>query len=113
MTSIDLRLDAVPTPSTSTATTPATTAPARGTGDYLAVTMAWVVAVVAAAVFPLEDPQVSRAALFIHLVSMAIGFGAVIMIDVYGLLWLFGHRTLVELVDLDTAAPTAIPLAIG
>jgi hypothetical protein len=115
MTSLDLRLDTVPTPTTSAATTAATPAakPWRGAGDYLAVAGAWAVAVVAAAVFPLEDPQVSRAALFIHLMSMAIGFGAVIMIDVYGLLWLFGHRTLTELVDLDTAAHTVIAVAVG
>ena len=112
MTSYDLRLDTVPTPSTPAATSTATST-TSGAGDYLAVTGAWAVALVAAAVFPLEHPQVSRAALFIHLMSMAIGFGAVIMIDVYGLLWLFGHRTLAELVDLDTAAHTVIAVAVG
>jgi hypothetical protein len=113
MTSIDLHLDMVSPSSTSATTPPAATTPGRGTGDYLAVTGAWAVAVVAAAIFPLEDPQVARAALFIHLMSMAVGFGAVIMIDVYGLLWLFGHRTLTELVDLDTAAHTVIAVAVG
>jgi hypothetical protein len=109
MTSIDLRLDSVPT-ATTTATTDRT--PRRAT-DYAAVTGAWAVAVVAAAVFPLDDPQVARAALFIHLMSMAIGFGAVVMIDVYGLLWLSGYRSLGELVDLDTAAHTVIAVAVG
>src|ERR1700741_1890236 len=101
MTSLDLRLTAVPPSSTSAATTTAPTAPAaRGAGDYAAVTGAWAVAVAAAALFPPDDPQVYRVALFIHVMAMAVGFGAVIMIDAYGLLWLFGRRTLTELVDL-------------
>ena len=114
MTSIDLRLEPVPNPATPAATITATPAAApRGAGDYLAVAGAWAVAVVIAALFPLDDPTVTRAALFVHLMSMAIGFGAVIMIDVYGLLWLFGHRTLAELVDLDTVAHTVIAVAVG
>jgi hypothetical protein len=97
--------------------TPMTTATAsrlpRPAKDFAAVAGAWAVVVLLAAVFPLEHPQVARAALFIHLMSMAIGFGAVVMIDVYGLMWLFGHRTLAELVDLDTAAHTVIAIGIG
>ena len=102
------------TPSTSLTASRATAVPAvRGAGDYAAVTGAWAVAVTIAAVLPNDDPQVSRVALFIHLMSMAIGFGAVIMIDVFGLLWLFGRRTLAELVDLDTVAHTVIAVAVG
>jgi hypothetical protein len=120
MTSFDLRLEPVSTASAPAAC--ASTAAPTATGaaqkwrpatDYLFVVGAWAVAVTAAAVLPLEDPQVGRAALFIHLVSMAIGFGAVVMIDVYGLLWLFGYRTLAELVDLDTAAHGVIAVAVG
>lgn len=85
----------------------------RATTDFALVTAAWGVAVVGAAVFPLDDPDVGRAALFIHLVSMAVGFGAVIMIDVYGLLWLFGSRTLSDLVALATAAHGVIAVATG
>ena len=85
----------------------------RPTRDFAAVSGIWAVVVLLAAVFPLKDPPVARAALFIHLMSMAIGFGAVVMIDVYGILWLFGHRTLAELVDLDTAAHTVIAVGVG
>jgi hypothetical protein len=81
--------------------------------DYLIVTAGWAVAVVAAAVFPLDHPQVARAALFVHLMSMAVGFGAVVMIDVYGLLWMFGHRRLSELTDLSAAAHGVIALGVG
>jgi hypothetical protein len=109
-----------PTPPTGAAATATVTvlrpsvsrAPRPGL-DYAAVAGAWALAVLAAAVFPLEHPQVARAALFIHLVSMAIGFGSVIVIDVYGLLWLFGRRTLAELVDLDSAAHTVIAVGVG
>ncbi|MGH9008562.1 MAG: hypothetical protein ACRDYF_01805 [Acidimicrobiia bacterium] len=114
MTSFELRLDRVTTTTTTAATTTSTTTPpSRRVTDYAAVTGAWAVAIVAAAIFPLEDPQVARVALFIHLASMAIGFGAVIVIDVYGLLWLFGHRTLAELVALDAAAHTVIAVGVG
>jgi hypothetical protein len=115
MTSFELPLDPVPAPTTSAAlTTKSLARPAsRRRVDYAAVTGAWAVVVVAAAIFPLDDPQVARVALFIHLVSMAVGFGAVIVIDVYGLLWLFGHRTLAELVDLDTAAHTVIAVGVA
>ena len=117
MTSYELRMGSVspPTASAGVATAPAPTlSPARRPRlDYAAVAGAWAVAVLAAAVFPLEHPHVARAALFIHLVSMAIGFGSVIVIDVYGILWLFGHRTLAELVDLDTAAHTVIAVGVG
>jgi hypothetical protein len=81
--------------------------------DYAIVAGAWALAVVTAAVFPLDNPQVARVALFVHLVSMAIGFGSVLVIDIYGLLWLAGRRTLTELVDLDTAAHTMIAIAVG
>lgn len=113
MTSLDLRIDSV-TPPATTATTTSTPARAqRQLNDYAVVTGAWAVVMVAAALFPLDDPQVTRVALFIHLVSMAIGFGAVVVIDVYGILWLFGQRTLAELVDLDTAAHTVIAVGVG
>ena len=111
MTSCELRLDRA-----ATAPAPAVAPAARRSRpatDYAVVVGAWVLVLVTAAVFPLDDPRVARVALFIHLVSMAIGFGAVIVIDIYGLLWLAGRRTLVELVDLDTAAHTVIAVGVG
>ena len=97
-----------------TSTTATTTARAPyPVADFAIVTSAWAVVVVAAATFPLDDPWVARAALFIHLVGMASGFGAVVMIDVYGLMWLFGYKTLHELVDLVTVAHSVIGVAVG
>lgn len=114
MISIELRLETRRTPAAPVAVAPATrTRRARPIVDYAAVAGVWAVAVAAAAVFPLDHPQVSRVALFVHLVSMAIGFGAVIVIDVYGLLWLAGRRTLSELLDLGAAAHAMIAIAVG
>jgi hypothetical protein len=116
MTSLDVSLESVSATATATSDA-AAVGPApraqRRIADYGAVTGAWAVVVVAAATFPLDHPQVARVALFFHLVSMAVGFGAVVMIDVYGLLWLFGHRTLAELVDLDKVAHGVIAVAVG
>lgn len=36
---------------------------------------------------------IKRAALFVHLASLIIGFGAVIVADVHGILWFLGRRT--------------------
>jgi hypothetical protein len=71
------------------------------------------VAVVAAAAFPLEHVGVAKAALFVHLMSMAVGFGTVVMVDVYGLLWLFGYRTMSELMALVKAAHGVIAVGVG
>jgi hypothetical protein len=81
--------------------------------DFAVVAGAWALAVLAAAVFPLRGPQLAHGALFVHLVSMAVGFGAVVMVDVYGLLWLFGARTLSEVVALAAAAHGVISLGVG
>jgi hypothetical protein len=85
----------------------------RRTTDFLGVAAAWGLAVLAAAVFPVENAQVSRVALFVHLMSMAVGFGSVILLDVYGLLWLFGYRTLSEVTALSRAAHGVISIGVG
>jgi hypothetical protein len=113
MTVLDLtNLGPVTTTTTSTTVPAATPTPARAT-DFLIATLAWVVVIVASATVPLQASQVTRAALFIHLVAMAIGFGSVVMIDVYGLMWLFGYKTLYELVDLAAIAHGVISVGIG
>jgi hypothetical protein len=85
----------------------------RRLGDFAVVTAAWALAVTAAAAFPLEHSGVAKVALFVHLMSMAVGFGAVVMVDVYGLLWLLGYRTLSELMTLVKAAHGVIAVGLG
>lgn len=108
MTALDL--DAHGPPALGTTTTGRMLRPAT---DFAAVVSAWALVVVAAAVFPLDNPQVSRAALFVHLISMAVGFGAVVMVDAYGVLWLFGQRSLGDVVALASVAHTVIALGVG
>lgn len=48
--------------------------------------------------------RVRRAAVFVHLIALVVGFGATFAIDAYGLLWLFGRRTVVELRRMVAAA---------
>jgi len=81
--------------------------------DYALRVGLWAVVVGAASVFPLDDPYVTRVALFVHVMSMAVGFGSVVMVDVYGLLWLFGQKTLAGVVELATVAHTVIAGAVG
>jgi hypothetical protein len=118
MTAIDLVhrsvTSAAASAAASTAATGASSDPLpRRLGDFAGVTAAWAVAVTAAAAFPLEHSGVAKGALFVHLMSMAVGFGAVVMVDVYGLLWLLGHRTLSELMTLVKAAHGVIAVGVG
>jgi hypothetical protein len=100
-------------PATNADTISLPTKTARRASDFVAVIGAWLLAVMAAAALPLRDPHGARVALFVHLISMAVGFGAVIMTDVYGTLWLLGHRTLDDVLSLAAAAHTLIALAVG
>jgi hypothetical protein len=54
--------------------------------------------------------QVRDVALFFHLVALAVGFGAVVAVDWYGLLWMAHRRTLAEVL---VAAGALIPLIWG
>ncbi|MDQ1515371.1 MAG: hypothetical protein QOE80_1201 [Actinomycetota bacterium] len=85
----------------------------RRASDFVAVIGAWLLAIAAAAVLPLHNPPVARVALFVHVVSMAVGFGAVVMTDVYGILWLLGFRTMQDIVSLAVAAHGVISLGVG
>jgi hypothetical protein len=72
--------------------------------DVVLIVLIWTLAIVTTAVFPAESPGVRRVALFTHLVSLVVGFGAVVTADTYGLLWIFGRRRAVELIRMVTAA---------
>lgn len=63
---------------------------------------AWASIVAAAATIEVPWP-VQRGALFLHLASLVAGFGAVIVADVHGVLWLTGRRTLGDVVRVTDA----------
>ncbi len=62
----------------------------------LLIVSLWALAIAAAAV--LHEPwAVRRAALFLHLASLVAGFGAVLVADFQGVLWLRGRRRLADM----------------
>ncbi|MFG2982098.1 hypothetical protein ACGFYQ_12705 [Streptomyces sp. NPDC048258] len=57
------------------------------------------------------DAALHTVALFVHLASLVIGFGAVLVIDYYGVLWLSGRKSLRDVVEY--AAPLHLPVWAG
>jgi hypothetical protein len=66
------------------------------------VVAAWAVVVLAASVIHAPWP-LHRAALFIHLAALLAGFGAVLAVDLHGVLWLIGRRRLGDLLQITSA----------
>ncbi|MGH3327296.1 MAG: hypothetical protein ACRDPT_05780 [Streptomycetales bacterium] len=57
------------------------------------------------------DPALHTAALFVHLASLVVGFGAVLTVDWIAVLWLLDRRTLNDLSR--TISGTHIPIWVG
>lgn len=74
-----------------------------------------VTAMLAAAVWAADhlhsDPVLHSGALFVHMIALVIGFGAVFTVDWCGLLWLLGRRSLEELAKLGAAVH--LPIWLG
>jgi hypothetical protein len=66
------------------------------------VAVLWL-AVVAVASVNHPSWALHRGALFLHLGALVAGFGAVLIVDLHGVLWLVGRRRLGELVQMSTA----------
>ena len=64
----------------------------------------WAVIVAGSAVLPVEELGLRTAALFLHVVFVPIGFGAVVMMNVYTVLWLLGRHHLRGVVALTVVA---------
>lgn len=73
---------------------------------YLAVAEVLALSVALSAVIH-PSQAVYRAGVVIHLLSLVIGFGAVVLVDWHGILWLRGRR---ELVEASHVAEAANPL---
>jgi hypothetical protein len=54
------------------------------------------------------DTFVHHVAVVLHVLSMVVAFGAVILVDWHGFLWLIGRRDLAETIRLDGAATPLI-----
>ncbi|MET9736195.1 hypothetical protein ABZZ79_37915 [Streptomyces sp. NPDC006458] len=57
------------------------------------------------------DAKMHTAALFVHLASLVLGFGAVLSADYYGLLWAAGRCTLAEV--LGATSRLHVPIWVG
>jgi hypothetical protein len=71
--------------------------------EVIGAVSAWALAVVVVSTVHLDHPTIRQGALFIHLVSLAVGFGGVTTVDLHGVLWMLGRRTAGELAALVTA----------
>jgi len=79
---------------------------------YVAVALAWgASASVSALVSPSE--ALGQVALSLHVLALAVGFGAVIVVDWHALLWLMGARGLRESARLAAAARPLIWLGLA
>lgn len=74
-------------------------------------TLLWMAAVAVASNLTVSD-AIHRAALFVHLASLVAGFGAVLVSDFYGVLWLTGRRRLGHLLSLHHAIGPMIWLGL-
>jgi hypothetical protein len=77
----------------------------------LALLLAWGCAVLASAVIN-APPSVRAGAAVVHVLSLVVAFGAVIVIDWHGLLWLAGRRGLHESTRLAAGASPLIWLGL-
>lgn len=72
--------------------------------DFLLAFLGWAAIVVSSAVLPVEDLGVRPVALYLHLIFVPVGFGAVVMMNVYAVLLRRGRQTLWNVVALTSVA---------
>ncbi|WP_433790055.1 hypothetical protein [Actinoplanes sp. CA-252034] len=84
--------------------------PASPVGQAVLVAVCWLT-VLAVSPYRHVSPRVHDLALLVHLGSMVIGFGAVLTVDWFGLLWLAGRRGFADV--LSTARGTHVPIWAG
>ncbi|HKY77729.1 MAG TPA: hypothetical protein VJS45_16460 [Acidimicrobiia bacterium] len=78
--------------------------PLQQATDCLLVLLGWAAIVVSSAVLPVEDLGVRSAALYLHLIFVPAGFGAVVMTHVYLVLWRMGRQRRRDVLALTSVA---------
>lgn len=73
----------------------------------IAAAVAWLRSLLLASVIHVEG-HVHTFALVAHIVTMVVAFGAILLVDWHGFLWLIGRRELAETIRLDGAATALI-----
>lgn len=76
-------------------------------GLSFAAAVAWLLSVGASTVIRVGAPAYTFAVV-LHVMSMVVAFGAIILVDWHGFLWLLGRRSLSEIIRLDGAATPLI-----
>ena len=66
--------------------------------------LGWAAIVVSSAVLPVEDLGVRSAALYLHLIFVPVGFGAVVMMHLYLVLWRMGRQRQRDVLALTSVA---------
>jgi len=72
-------------------------------GNFLAF-LGWAAIGVSRAVLPVQDLGVQSVALYLHLIFVPVGFGAVVMMNVYAVLLRMGRQTARDVVALTSVA---------
>jgi hypothetical protein len=72
----------------------------------------WTAMFVAVPYLPV-DPGIRPFALFVHLAALVFGFGAVLSLDWFGLMWMLGRQDLIGLVRAAQVAHTPIWLGLA
>lgn len=77
---------------------------------YLAIAAGWAVAIWVSTLLA-PPPWLHTIALFVHLASLIVGFGAVLMVDWYALLWVTEWRSVRDLRQVDVTLK--LPIWVG
>jgi hypothetical protein len=78
--------------------------PLQQATDCLLVILGWAGIVASSAVLPVEDLGVRAAALYLHLIFVPVGFGAVVMMHLYLVLWRTGRLRQRDVLALTSVA---------
>ena len=87
--------------------------PLQQAADWLLVVLGWAAIVVSSAILPVEDLGVRSAALYLHLIFVPVGFGAVVMAHVYLVLWRTGRQRRREVLALTSVAHKLMAVGLG
>ena len=81
--------------------------------DFFLAFLGWAAIVVSSAVLPVEDLGVRSVALYLHLIFVPVGFGAVVMMNVYAVLLRMGRQTVRDVVALTSVAHQLMAVGLG
>jgi hypothetical protein len=78
----------------------------------IGLVIGWTVMFIAVPYLP-TGPGIRPFALFVHLAALVFGFGAVLSLDWFGLMWMLGRQDLMALVRAAQVAHTPIWIGLG